>query len=75
MNGHSCVEFRLVLSCPLTVVQVLNGTCRITSLNSQGQNFVDDVGTGDLWYFPQGDPHSIQALGDGCSFLLIFDDG
>lgn len=30
---------------------------------------------GDLWYFPSGLPHSIQALEDGCEFLLVFDDG
>ena len=42
----------------------------------QGRNFVDDVGVGDLWYFPGGIPHSIQGLGpDGCEFLLVFDDG
>ena len=28
-------------------------------------NFVDDVGVGDLWYFPSGIPHSIQGLGPG----------
>jgi oxalate decarboxylase len=42
----------------------------------KGGNFVDDVGVGDLWYFPGGIPHSIQGLGpDGCEFLLVFDDG
>ena len=30
----------------------------------------------DLWYFPKGNPHSIQGLArDGCEFLLVFDDG
>jgi oxalate decarboxylase len=38
--------------------------------------FVDDIGIGDIWYFPSGVPHSIQGLGpDGCEFLLVFDDG
>ena len=42
----------------------------------QGRNFVDDVGVGDLWYFPAGLPHSIQGLNpDGCEFLLVFDNG
>jgi oxalate decarboxylase len=55
---------------------MLYGTARITAINAQGQNFVDDVGVGDLWYFPSGVPHSIQGLGpDGCEFLLVFDDG
>lgn len=33
---------------------------------------------GDLWYFPAGNPHSIQAKGtnpEGAEFLLIFDSG
>ena len=33
---------------------------------------------GDLWYFPAGHPHSIQAKDthpEGAEFLLIFDDG
>jgi oxalate decarboxylase/phosphoglucose isomerase-like protein (cupin superfamily) len=55
---------------------MLYGTARITAIDAEGRNFVDDVGVGDLWYFPPGIPHSIQGLGpDGCEFLLVFDDG
>ena len=55
---------------------MLYGTARITAVDAQGRNFVDDVGVGDLWYFPPGIPHSIQGLNpDGCEFLLVFDDG
>jgi oxalate decarboxylase len=55
---------------------MLYGTARITAVDAKGRNFVDDVGVGDLWYFPAGIPHSIQGLGsDGCEFLLVFDDG
>jgi oxalate decarboxylase len=55
---------------------MLYGTARITGLDAQGRSFVDDVGAGDLWYFPTGIPHSIQGLGpDGAEFLLVFDDG
>src|ERR1700685_163221 len=55
---------------------MLNGSARITSIDADGRNFVDDVGVGDLWYFPSGIPHSIQGLGpDGCEFLLVFDSG
>ena len=55
---------------------MLYGDARITAIDAQGRNFVDDVGVGDLWYFPGGIPHSIQGLGDdGCEFLLVFDDG
>ena len=55
---------------------MLYGNARITALDTEGGWFVDDVGVGDLWYFPSGMPHSIQGLGpDGCEFLLAFDDG
>jgi oxalate decarboxylase len=55
---------------------MLYGTARLTAVDANGRNFVDDVGVGDLWYFPAGIPHSIQGLGpDGCEFLLVFDDG
>jgi oxalate decarboxylase len=55
---------------------MLYGNARITAVDAQGRNFVDDVGVGDLWYFPAGIPHSIQGLNpDGCEFLLVFDDG
>jgi oxalate decarboxylase len=55
---------------------MLAGEARITAIDQEGRNFVDDVGVGDLWYFPAGIPHSIQGIGDdGCDFLLVFDDG
>jgi oxalate decarboxylase len=55
---------------------MLYGSARITAVDQLGNNFVDDVGVGDLWYFPSGIPHSIQGLGpDGCEFLLAFDSG
>ena len=55
---------------------MLYGKARITAVDSDGHYFVDDVGVGDLWFFPGGTPHSIQGLGpDGCEFLLVFDDG
>jgi len=55
---------------------MLHGRARITAVDEEGRQFVDDVGVGDLWYLPKGIPHSIQGLGpDGCEFLLVFDDG
>ena len=54
---------------------MLNGRARITAVDQNGRNFIDDVGIGDLWNFPAGIPHSIQALEEGCEFLLVFDDG
>jgi oxalate decarboxylase len=54
---------------------MLAGRARITAVDAQGRNFIDDVGVGDLWNFPAGIPHSIQGLEEGCEFLLVFDDG
>jgi oxalate decarboxylase len=55
---------------------MLYGNARITVLNPDGTVFIDDVGKGDLWFFPAGFPHSIQGLGpDGCEFLLVFNEG
>lgn len=54
---------------------MLGGSARVTAVDQDGHNFADDVSVGDLWYFPPGIPHSIQALADGCEFLLVFDDG
>ena len=58
---------------------MIKGKARITAVDQDGHTFADDVGAGDLWYFPGGIPHSIQGLAadgvDGCEFLLVFDDG
>ena len=55
---------------------MLYGSARINAIDPEGRNFVEDVGVGDLWYFPSGIPHAIQGLGpDGCEFLLVFDSG
>lgn len=54
---------------------MLAGSARITAVDAQGRNFVDDIKVGDLWNFPAGIPHSIQGLDDGCEFLLVFDNG
>jgi oxalate decarboxylase len=52
------------------------GTCRVTVLDAVGRPYVADVHEGDLWYFPAGQPHSLQGLGpDGCEFVICFDDG
>src|SRR6202012_5948859 len=52
---------------------VIAGSCRISLLDEEGRLFIADVSVGDLWYFPAGLPHSIQALADGDEFLLVVD--
>lgn len=55
---------------------VLDGTCRITTLDELGRPSVQDVRAGDLWYFPPGLPHSLQGMGPtGTEFLIAFDAG
>ena len=54
---------------------MIAGSCRVSVLDEEGRLFLDDVAAGDLWYFPAGLPHSIQALENGAEFLLVFDDG
>src|ERR1700704_5056108 len=66
MHWHTAAEW----------AYMLKGLARITAIDQDAHAFQDDVGEGDLWYFPAGIPHSIQGLDpDGCEFLLIFDDG
>jgi oxalate decarboxylase len=55
---------------------MLTGKARVTVFTPDGAMFIDDVAAGDLWLFPAGAPHSIQALGEGgCEFLLVFNQG
>jgi oxalate decarboxylase len=41
---------------------MLAGSARITAVDPQGRNFIDDINEGDLWNFPAGIPHCIQGL-------------
>jgi oxalate decarboxylase len=65
MHWHKEAEWQYMLA----------GSARVTAVDADGRNFIDDIPTGGLWYFPAGIPHSIQGLENGCEFLLVFDDG
>ncbi|KAJ6492488.1 oxalate decarboxylase [Mycena vitilis] len=57
---------------------VLKGSTQVTAVDAEGRNFLATVGPGDLWFFPPGIPHSLQATNDsadGSEFILVFDDG
>lgn len=54
---------------------MLKGSVRLAAMNEDGETFIDDISAGDVWFFPAGVPHSIQALEEGCEFLLVFDQG
>ncbi|KAF7375606.1 Oxalate decarboxylase [Mycena sanguinolenta] len=76
---------KLVLFChvgsfsiPSQWAYVISGSTQVSAVDSDGRNFLATVGPGDLWFFPPGIPHSLQATNDsaeGSEFLLIFDDG
>jgi oxalate decarboxylase len=65
LHWHNAGEWAIMLA----------GSARITAIDADGRNFIGDVAKGELWFFPAGLPHSIQALKDGCEFLLVFDEG
>lgn len=65
LHWHTSAEWALMLK----------GCCRIAAMNEDGKSFVDDICAGDVWFFPKGVPHSIQAFDQGTEFLLVFDDG
>ncbi|KAL8723590.1 MAG: hypothetical protein Q9225_000132 [Loekoesia sp. 1 TL-2023] len=54
---------------------VYQGTVRVSAVDEHGENQVDDLQVGDIWYFPKGQAHTLQGLGDQNEFLLAFDDG
>ncbi|MBM7689922.1 oxalate decarboxylase [Enterococcus ureilyticus] len=53
---------------------MLYGNARVTGIDEYGRSFIDDIKAGDLWNFEAGVPHSIQALDEGCEFLLVFSE-
>jgi oxalate decarboxylase family bicupin protein len=54
---------------------MLKGSVRLSAVDENGETFIDDISAGDVWFFPAGVPHSIQALDEGAEFLLVFDNG
>jgi oxalate decarboxylase len=55
---------------------VVKGNVRATVISPNGEGAQDDFGPGDVWYFPKGHGHALQALGpEEAHFILGFDDG
>ncbi|KAG6865948.1 hypothetical protein C0991_010203 [Blastosporella zonata] len=85
LHWHKTAEVRVIISGRSKTEElrsqwayILKGDARISTMTPAGEVFVGDVSEGDLWYFPAGHPHSIQAkntTGEGTEFLLIFDSG
>ncbi|KAH7134072.1 RmlC-like cupin domain-containing protein [Dactylonectria macrodidyma] len=53
---------------------VYNGSVRISAVDEFGRYQVEDLGYGDIWYFPKGAAHTIQGLDEENEYLLVFDD-
>lgn len=55
---------------------VLEGNVRTTLVDPAGHSETNDFEPGDVWYFPRGHGHMLEALGDKpCHFILMFDNG
>ncbi|KAI4283730.1 MAG: hypothetical protein L6R38_001987 [Xanthoria sp. 2 TBL-2021] len=54
---------------------VYQGKLRVSAVDEDGKNQVDDLQVGDIWYFPKGQAHTLQGLDSENEFLLAFDDG
>ena len=55
---------------------VVSGNVRTTIIHPGGATYIDNFEAGDVWYFPKGYGHCIQATGTvECHFILIFDNG
>src|SRR4029079_2250625 len=66
MHWHNSAEWAYILA----------GHCQVTVVDPEGETEVANYGPGDLWYFPKGHSHAIQALGsEPCHAVLAFDDG
>lgn len=57
-------------------VYVSKGSCEFTLMDDNNRYVNGVAHTGDVWFFPLGWQHSIQAVDpdDGCETLLFFDD-
>jgi oxalate decarboxylase len=55
---------------------VVTGSMRNTLVHPDGTSYIDSFEPGDVWYFPKGYGHALQATGTTeCHFILIFDNG
>jgi oxalate decarboxylase len=66
MHWHNSAEWAYILA----------GHCQVTVVDPEGVTEVANYAPGDLWYFPKGHAHAIQAMGsEACHAVLAFDDG
>lgn len=54
---------------------MLFGRVLVSAVDENGRHQVAELEFGDIWYFPKGQAHTVQGLGDENEYLLAFDDG
>ncbi|KAM0715629.1 hypothetical protein Q7P37_009127 [Cladosporium fusiforme] len=54
---------------------VYSGQVAVGAVDEFGRNQYEILNEGDIWYFPKGEAHVIQGLGDQNEYLLVFDEG
>lgn len=84
MHWHTSAEWALMLkgSCRIAAMNE-DGKSFVDDLTAgvspdSSLETVQSMGTDqvqDVWFFPKGVPHSIQAFDQGTEFLLVFDNG
>ncbi|KND90702.1 Oxalate decarboxylase OxdD [Tolypocladium ophioglossoides CBS 100239] len=53
---------------------VYDGRVKLSAVDENGVYQVEELGYGDIWYFPKGVAHTIQGLDEENEYLLVFDD-
>lgn len=51
------------------------GRVLVSAVDEHGKYQVEELGHGDIWYFPKGQAHTIQGLDTENEYLLTFDEG
>ena len=46
----------------------------MSAVDENGIYQAEEIGYGDIWYFPKGVAHTIHAV-EEAEYLLVFDDG
>ncbi|KAI0391748.1 RmlC-like cupin domain-containing protein [Xylariaceae sp. FL0594] len=52
-----------------------SGSILISAVDNDGKYIATKLEEGDVWYFPKGQAHTVQGLGEENEYLLVFDDG
>lgn len=48
-----------------------NGSVIVSVVDENGNYQAEQLGFGDIWYFPKGVAHAVQGVNDANEFLLV----